>query len=80
MFLNKLDRAGASFHSSVLSLLAHRLHPKPMVLTLPIASFDPNDYALAMMKALTTHLQNDFIGGMAGSTLLRKAKAAYILL
>jgi elongation factor G len=46
MFLNKLDRAGASFHSSVLSLLAHRLHPKPMVLTLPIASFQPSDYAL----------------------------------
>ncbi|KAI0702867.1 P-loop containing nucleoside triphosphate hydrolase protein [Cytidiella melzeri] len=46
MFLNKLDRAGASFHSSVLSLLAHRLHPKPMILTLPIASFETSDYAL----------------------------------
>ena len=44
MFLNKLDRAGASFRSSMLSLLAHRLHPKPMALTLPIASFDPEDY------------------------------------
>lgn len=47
MFLNKLDRAGASFRSSVLSLLAHRLHPKPMVLVLPIASFDPSDYSHA---------------------------------
>jgi len=47
MFLNKLDRPGASFKSSLLSLLDHRLHPKPMVLTLPVASFDPQDYARA---------------------------------
>ena len=47
MFLNKLDRPGASFKSSILSLLAHRLHPKPTALTLPIASFDPEDYARA---------------------------------
>src|ERR1700730_2792655 len=47
MFLNKLDRPGASFKSSVLSLLAHRLHPKPMALALPIASFVPEDYARA---------------------------------
>lgn len=45
--MNKLDRAGASLHSSLLSLLGHRLHPKPMVLTLPIASFDPQDYTRA---------------------------------
>ncbi|CAL1700829.1 unnamed protein product [Somion occarium] len=45
MFLNKLDRPGASFRSSLLSLLSHRLHPKPMALSLPIASFDPHDYA-----------------------------------
>ncbi|KAL4241887.1 Tr-type G domain-containing protein [Abortiporus biennis] len=44
MFMNKLDRAGASFHSSVVSLLANRLHPKPMVLTLPVASFNSVDY------------------------------------
>ena len=47
MFLNKLDRPGASFKSSLLSLMAHRLHPKPMVLTLPIASFNPDDYQRA---------------------------------
>ena len=47
MFLNKLDRAGGDFRSSLLSLLAHRLHPKPMALTLPIASFDPEDYKRA---------------------------------
>ncbi|KIK68042.1 hypothetical protein GYMLUDRAFT_155248 [Collybiopsis luxurians FD-317 M1] len=45
MFLNKLDRPGASFRSSLRSLLSHRLHPHPMVLTLPIASFNPQDYA-----------------------------------
>ncbi|KAI0307286.1 translation elongation factor 2 [Multifurca ochricompacta] len=45
LFLNKLDRAGASFHSSILSTLAHRIHPMPMALTLPIASFDPQDYS-----------------------------------
>ena len=47
MFLNKLDRPGASFKSSLLSLMAHRLHPKPMALTLPIASFNPADYQRA---------------------------------
>ncbi|KAJ7047257.1 P-loop containing nucleoside triphosphate hydrolase protein [Mycena alexandri] len=47
MFLNKLDRPGASFSASLSSLLSHRLHPHPMALTLPIASFDPQDYARA---------------------------------
>ncbi|TCD68209.1 Ribosome-releasing factor 2, mitochondrial [Steccherinum ochraceum] len=44
MFLNKLDRAGASVHSSLMSILAHRLHPRPVMLTLPVASFDTQDY------------------------------------
>jgi elongation factor G len=44
VFFNKLDRPGASFRSSLLSLLSHGFHPKPMVLTLPVASFDPADY------------------------------------
>ncbi|KAJ3843379.1 translation elongation factor 2 [Lentinula raphanica] len=44
MFLNKQDRPGASFRSSLRSLLNNRLHPHPMVLTLPIASFEPQDY------------------------------------
>ncbi|KAF7965622.1 hypothetical protein HWV62_42627 [Athelia sp. TMB] len=47
MFLNKLDRPGASFKSSLVSLLSHRLHPNPVALTLPISSFDPEDYARA---------------------------------
>lgn len=47
MFINKLDRAGASFRSSVLSLLAHRLHSKPTVLVLPVASFHSSDYSNA---------------------------------
>ncbi|KAJ6628731.1 P-loop containing nucleoside triphosphate hydrolase protein [Mycena sp. CBHHK59/15] len=47
MFLNKLDRPGASFGTSLSSLLSHRLHPHPMALTLPIASFDPQDYSRA---------------------------------
>ncbi|KAF4619833.1 hypothetical protein D9613_005323 [Agrocybe pediades] len=45
IFLNKLDRPGASFKSSLLSLLKHRLHRNPMALTLPIASFNPRHYA-----------------------------------
>ena len=44
MFLNKLDRPGASFRSSLLSLLKHRLHHNPVALTLPIASFNPKRY------------------------------------
>ncbi|KAF5387967.1 hypothetical protein D9615_000508 [Tricholomella constricta] len=47
MFLNKLDRPGASFGASLASLLSHRLHPHPMALLLPIASFDPRHYAIA---------------------------------
>ena len=45
LVLNKLDRPGASFHSSILSTLAHRIHPMPVALTLPIASFNPQDYS-----------------------------------
>jgi elongation factor G len=45
MFFNKMDRPGASFQGSLLSLLKHRLHPNPMALTLPIASFNPKNYA-----------------------------------
>jgi len=45
IFLNKLDRPGASFKSSLVSLLKHRLHRNPMALTLPIASFNPRHYA-----------------------------------
>ncbi|KAI5893466.1 P-loop containing nucleoside triphosphate hydrolase protein [Schizophyllum commune H4-8] len=44
MFLNKLDRPGASFKSSLTSLLTNRFHPNPLALVLPIASFDPADY------------------------------------
>lgn len=47
LFLNKMDRTGSSFRASVQSLLNYRLHPKPMVLTLPVASFDPRSYASA---------------------------------
>ncbi|TFY67808.1 hypothetical protein EVG20_g3804 [Dentipellis fragilis] len=47
MFMNKLDRPGASFHSSMLSLLSHGIHPRPTALTLPIASFNPDNYARA---------------------------------
>ncbi|KAH9077309.1 translation elongation factor 2 [Lactarius deliciosus] len=45
LVLNKLDRPGASFYSSILSTLIHRIHPMPVALTLPVASFDPRDYA-----------------------------------
>ncbi|KAF8974455.1 P-loop containing nucleoside triphosphate hydrolase protein [Flammula alnicola] len=44
VFLNKLDRPGGSFKASLVSLLKHRLHPNPMALTLPIASFNPRHY------------------------------------
>ncbi|KAG6856341.1 hypothetical protein H0H87_005459 [Tephrocybe sp. NHM501043] len=47
MFLNKLDRPGASFGASLTSLLSNRLHPHPLALILPIASFDPHHYAQA---------------------------------
>ncbi|TFY60806.1 hypothetical protein EVJ58_g4926 [Rhodofomes roseus] len=47
IFLNKLDRVGASFSQSITSLLTNQLHPRPVALSLPIASFDPQDYAQA---------------------------------
>ena len=47
MFFNKLDRPGASLYSSYLSLLANRLHLQPIVLTLPVASFESEDYSSA---------------------------------
>jgi elongation factor G len=45
--MNKLDRPGSSYHASMLSVLAHRIHPNPMVITLPVASFDPKNYRMA---------------------------------
>ena len=45
MFINKLDRPGASFHLALRSILAHRLHPNPMPLALPVASLNPHFYA-----------------------------------
>ena len=45
--MNKLDRPGASYHSSTLSLLAHQIHPNPLPVTLPIVSFAADDYARA---------------------------------
>lgn len=47
IFLNKLDRVGASFSQSIASLLTNRLHPRPVPLALPIASFDTQTYAQA---------------------------------
>lgn len=45
--MNKLDRPGASFRSSLLSILSHRIHPVPIPLAIPVASFNPQDYLLA---------------------------------
>lgn len=47
LFLNKLDRPGASLHHSYMSVLANRLHPQPVILTLPVSSFDPKHYETA---------------------------------
>ena len=44
VFLNKLDRAGASLKASMESILDHRIHPKPLLLTMPVASFDGSHY------------------------------------
>ncbi|KAG8969977.1 Ribosome-releasing factor 2, mitochondrial [Tulasnella sp. 419] len=47
IFINKLDRPGASLHNSIHSLLNHRLHHNPVLLTLPISSFDVSSYEKA---------------------------------
>lgn len=45
--MNKMDRPGASFRSSLQSVLSYRLHPKPVTLTLPVASFESVAYRSA---------------------------------
>jgi len=47
LFVNKLDRPGASFRSSLLSLLTHKLHANPVAITLPLASMNPENYSRA---------------------------------
>ncbi|KXN86426.1 Ribosome-releasing factor 2, mitochondrial [Leucoagaricus sp. SymC.cos] len=47
IFLNKMDRPGASFKAALSSILLNRLHPQPLPLTLPIASFSPFAYRQA---------------------------------
>ena len=44
LFVNKLDRAGASLRESLLSVLSNQLHPRPVLLSLPVASFTPEVY------------------------------------
>lgn len=43
-FLNKLDRPGASFRNSIASIVSHSIHPNPLPVCLPIASFEPQNY------------------------------------
>lgn len=45
--MNKLDRPGASFKASLMSLITHGLHANPIAITLPVASMRPDDYARA---------------------------------
>ncbi|KIJ70061.1 hypothetical protein HYDPIDRAFT_23207 [Hydnomerulius pinastri MD-312] len=47
VFMNKLDRPGASFGASLLSVMTHKLHANPLTITLPVASMNPEDYARA---------------------------------
>lgn len=44
IFLNKLDRPGASVRNSLRSIVAKNLHSNPLLLTLPVASFDESRY------------------------------------
>lgn len=44
MFINKLDRPGASLRDSLHSILSHRLHRNPILISVPVASFDPDIY------------------------------------
>ncbi|KAF8556967.1 P-loop containing nucleoside triphosphate hydrolase protein [Imleria badia] len=47
LFVNKLDRPGASLRSSLLSLLTHKLHANPLAIALPLASMNPENYSRA---------------------------------
>jgi elongation factor G len=42
-----MDRPGASFKVALSSILLNRLHPQPLPLVLPIASFNPSSYQQA---------------------------------
>lgn len=45
IFLNKLDRPGASVRESLKSIVTKGLHNNPLLLTLPVASFDKSRYS-----------------------------------
>ncbi|KZT62921.1 P-loop containing nucleoside triphosphate hydrolase protein [Calocera cornea HHB12733] len=47
IFLNKMDRVGASLRGSLLSLLEHRLHRLPLLISLPLASTSLAHYTQA---------------------------------
>lgn len=44
IFLNKLDRPGASLRESLKSIVSNGLHYHPVLLTIPVASFDDSHY------------------------------------
>ncbi|KAF8309233.1 P-loop containing nucleoside triphosphate hydrolase protein [Clavulina sp. PMI_390] len=44
IFLNKLDRPGSSVRESMRSIVAKNLHHNPLLLTLPVSSFDDSRY------------------------------------
>ena len=44
IFLNKLDRPGASLGESLRAIVSNGLHHHPMLLTIPVASFDDRCY------------------------------------
>ena len=70
VFVNKLDREGASLTRSVASIIETGLHARPMILQLPVFAFDAastKEATLVGIIDLTARpLQAHFYGGRAG--------------
>ncbi|CAD6923777.1 unnamed protein product, partial [Tilletia laevis] len=72
VFINKLDRAGASVPRSLLSLIQRNLHSRPVLLQLPVySSSQGEDESLTGLIDLL-HLDHLTFNGNAGETIHRE--------
>ncbi|UZJ52432.1 hypothetical protein CBS101457_001752 [Exobasidium rhododendri] len=73
VFVNKLDRVGASLTKSVTSIITSGLHVRPTILQLPIFSYNPasNQEAtlIGVIDLTSLPIKAQFYGGRAGENV-----------
>jgi elongation factor G len=73
VFVNKLDRVGASLAASVGSIVSSGMHVQPTILQLPIYSFDSSSTQeatlIGVIDLTSLPLQAHFYGGRAGEDI-----------